>query len=198
MDQGFSGGFADPVRDAQAAFRAIMDALAQPGTRRALPVNALAEGPLSRELASTLLTLSDADTRIWLSDALRTPAVESFIAFHTGAALVTDPERATFAFAADNSELPPLDRFNLGTQEYPDRSTTLVLAVPALSGGPERVLRGPGVNGHCHCSPLGLPKDFRAQWQSNRQIFPRGVDLLLVAGGEVMGLPRSVRIEEGH
>ena len=198
MDTTFEGGFANPVFDAQTSFRAIMDALANPGTPRKLAETALAQGPLSAELASTLLTLSDADTPIWLSESLRTADVEAFIAFHTGAPLTRDPGSATFAIAAAVDELPRLDQFNLGTQEYPDRSTTIVLAVRSLAGGADRLLRGPGIKDHIHCSPAGLPADFATQWGDNRELFPRGVDLLLVADGNVMGLPRSTRISEGH
>ncbi|MDB5613943.1 MAG: Alpha-D-ribose 1-methylphosphonate 5-triphosphate synthase subunit PhnH [Devosia sp.] len=198
MDSTFEGGFANPVFDAQTSFRAIMDALANPGTSRQLAETVLAQGPLSAELASTLLTLSDTDTHIWLSDSLRTAPVEAFIAFHTGAPLTRDPSRATFALAANVDELPRFEQFNLGTQEYPDRSTTIVLAVPSLTGGADLLLRGPGINDHIHCSPTGLPEDFLTQWSDNRELFPRGIDLLLVSQGHVMGLPRSTRISEGH
>ena len=199
MDLGLEGGFADPVLQSQGGFRAIMDALANPGTAQKFANPASAHGPLTPELVSTLLTLTDQDTLIWLSDGLRqTPGVEGFVAFHTGAPLVSEPERAAFAFAASAAQLPPLRQFNLGTQEYPDRSTTIVLAVPALSGGETLVLRGPGIKDHSHINPTGLPADFIAQWTANRALFPRGIDLLLVAGGQVMGLPRSTRIAEGH
>jgi len=175
-----------------------MDALANPGTLRQLAETASAKGPLGDDLASIVLTLCDADTPVWLSDSLRIAPVEAFIAFHTGAPFVREPGKAAFAFAASVGELPALRDFNLGTQEYPDRSTTIVLAVPALSGGNGIVLRGPGVNGHFHCSPEGLPEDFVPQWAANRELFPRGIDLLLVADGQVMGLPRSTRISRGH
>lgn len=199
MDIGLDGGFAEPVRQAQSSFRAIMDALANPGTIRKFADLAPAHGPLSGELVSTLLTLSDQDTSIWLSDTLRqTPSVEGFVAFHTGAPMVSETGQAVLAFAAAASEWPALDAFNLGTQEYPDRSTTIVLGVTTLEGGDELVIRGPGIKDHGHISPVGLPADFVAQWAANRELFPRGVDLLLVADGAVMGLPRSTRIAEGH
>ena len=198
MDAVFESGFADPVLDSQTSFRAIMDALANPGTPRKLAQTALAVGPLTAELANVLLTLSDADTQIWLSDALRTAPVEAFIAFHTGAPLTRDPARANFALVASADELPALSQFNLGTQEYPDRSTTVVLQVTSLTGGPELISRGPGIKDHGHFAPVGLPADFLAQWMDNRELFPRGIDLLLVADGQVMGLPRSIRLSEGH
>lgn len=199
MDLGLEGGFAEPVLQSQSGFRAIMDALANPGTIQPLATPAASHGRLTGELATVLLTLADQDSPIWLSDTLRgADGVEPFVAFHTAAPVLREPGRAVFAFATSAGELPRLDQFNLGTQEYPDRSTTIVLAVPALSGGDELIIRGPGIRDHGHISPLGLPVDFVAQWAANRELFPRGIDLLLVAGGAVLGLPRSTRISEGH
>jgi alpha-D-ribose 1-methylphosphonate 5-triphosphate synthase subunit PhnH len=31
--------------------------------------------------------------------------------------------------------------------------------------------------------------------QANRALFPRGVDLILVAGRHILGLPRTTRVE---
>ena len=198
MDALLEGGFAAPVFQSQAVFRAIMDALANPGTRQNLVLPASTTIHMASELVSTLLTLSDHDTPIWLAETLRDPAVSAFVGFHTGAPIVGKMGRAVFAFASHAAELPRHDSFNLGTQEYPDRSTTIVLAVEALSGGEPMIIRGPGIRDHAQISPSGLPGDFVAQWAANRELFPRGIDLLLVAGGQVMGLPRSTRIAEGH
>ena len=199
MDIGLEGGFADPVMQSQTAFRAIMDALANPGTVQKVVTPVPVGGILSPELATVLLTISYHDTPIWLDDALRSdPAVVTFVGFHSGAPIVIEPGTAVFAFATGAEHLPRLDQFNLGTQEYPDRSTTIVLAVKALTGGETLITRGPGIRDHGHISPVGLPKEFASQWAANRALFPRGIDLLLVAPGQVMGLPRSTRITEGH
>jgi alpha-D-ribose 1-methylphosphonate 5-triphosphate synthase subunit PhnH len=197
MDLGLAGGFADPVMQAQAAFRAIMQALANPGQPQALALPEAGHGALTPELASVLLTLADADTDLWLGPGLR-GAVDGFVGFHTGARLTAEPGRADFAFAANAASLPPLAAFDPGTQDYPDRSTTIVLALPALAGGSAWTLRGPGIADRRAFAPQGLPADFFAQWRENRAQFPRGVDLLLVAEGQVMGLPRSTSMEEGH
>ena len=199
MDIGLDGGFADPVMQSQTAFRAIMNALANPGMPQNLVTPPSIGSSISAELVSILLTVSDHDTSIWLDNPLRSDAaILEFVKFHSGAPVVREPGRAVFAFATAAAQLPRLDQFNLGTQEYPDRSTTVVLAVEALTGGAELIIRGPGIKGHGHISPVGLPGDFVAQWAANRELFPRGIDLLLVAPGQVMGLPRSTRIAEGH
>jgi alpha-D-ribose 1-methylphosphonate 5-triphosphate synthase subunit PhnH len=199
MDIGLDGGFADPVLHSQGAFRAVMDALANPGTPQKLITPPSIRSSIPAELASVLLTLSDHDTSIWLDDILRADAaVLEFVNFYAGSPVVREPGRAVFAFATGAEHLPDLDQFNLGTQEYPDRSTTIVLAVEALTGGQTLITRGPGIKDHGHISPLGLPEDFVSQWAANRALFPRGVDLLLVAQGQVMGLPRTTRIAEGH
>ena len=196
LSHDFGAGFADPVVDAQAAFRAVLDALANPGTQQKLTRMSGDCAALTSELASTLLTLADHDTAIWLSLALNSDPVKGFVGFHTGATVVSDPAKASFAFVALGDAMPELARCNLGTQEYPDRSTTIIAEVPALNGGAQLVLRGPGIRETQEISPVGLPGDFVAQWSDNRELFPRGVDLLLVAGGQVMGLPRSSRIVE--
>mgnify|MGYP000439009389 FL=1 len=199
MDTVLEGGFAHPVLQSQTAFRAVMDGLANPGTPQNLVTPPLISRTMSPEMASIMLTLCDHDTPVWLDENLRADAaVLAFLSFHTGAPIVAEPGRAEFAFAGAANGLPSLDQFNLGTQEYPDRSTTIVLALPSLSGGATLSLRGPGIKDHCHISPQGLPGDFVAQWAVNRAVFPRGIDLLLLAEGQVMGLPRSTRMGEGH
>ena len=196
LSHDFGAGFADPVRDAQGVFRAVLDALSHPGVAQNLTGMSDSVGVFKGELASTLLTLGDHDTAIWLSPELNTDAVKGFVGFHSGAPVVSDVAKAVLAFVALGDALPALATCNLGTQEYPDRSTTLVVELPALSGGPALVLRGPGIRDTQEISPVGLPKDFVSQWGENREIFPRGVDLLLVADGQVVGLPRTTRIVE--
>jgi alpha-D-ribose 1-methylphosphonate 5-triphosphate synthase subunit PhnH len=86
--------------------------------------------------------------------------------------------------------------FDQGTDLYPDRSTTLALAIQSISGGPNLTLTGPGIDGSITIAPQGLPADFLAQWTENGAQFPRGIDLLLVADGQLIGLPRTTRIKE--
>lgn len=192
------GGFADPVLDAQRGFRALMEALANPGTVQALELGLSPPAPLTPELAAVALTLCDPDSPLWLDARLAgSEAAVGWLRFHAGVPLAGAPGAAQFALATGTGALPQLAEFNLGTDQYPDRSTTVVLMLPGLDGSTPLTLRGPGIDGTRTISPAGLPADFVAQWVENRALFPRGVDLLLVAGGAVIGLPRTTRIYEG-
>lgn len=195
---GLEGGFSDPVRGAQTAFRAIMDALANPGTPRPLGEAVPAPAALGAALGAIALTMCDHDTPVWLAPSLaESEAVTGWLRFHTGAPLVTDPGSAQMALASTASELPSLDRFALGSDQYPDRSTTIMLSLAASKGGTPLELRGPGIKGWQSVAPEGLPTDFVAQWKGNGALFPRGVDLLFAAEGQVIGLPRTTRIGMG-
>src|SRR5262245_26970414 len=128
-------GFADPVRDAQAVFRAVMNAMARPGTVQALH-GVAAPAPLSPSAAAVGLALLDYETPVWLDPALASADVMDWLRFHTGSAVTTDPGRAAFAFTTGES-LPDFATFAEGTPDYPDRSTTLVVTVAGFAGGPK-------------------------------------------------------------
>jgi len=195
MDTTIEGGFADLVLGAQNVFRAVMDALARPGTVQSIASDAAPPAPLTPELGAVALTLCDHDTLVWLDPVLASSeAVTSWLAFHCGAPLTSEIGEAAFALVSDVALLPSLDSFGQGTDEYPDRSTTVVLAAAAA---PRAVtLKGPGIKDRL-TAELPLPGgDFIDQWAENRERFPRGVDLLLVRAGTVVGLPRTTRISE--
>ena len=77
----------------------------------------------------------------------------AWLSFHTGAPLTDVRPEARFAFVEAGGMVPGFDQFALGTQEYPDRSATLVLEIAALDGGAELVATGPGIKGRDHRSP---------------------------------------------
>jgi alpha-D-ribose 1-methylphosphonate 5-triphosphate synthase subunit PhnH len=188
------GGFADPVMQSQTAFRAVMDALANPGTIQDLTLGLTPPSSLSPELAAIALTLCDHDTTLWLDRDLATDAVLGWLRFHTSAPITSERTQAQFALTRDPAVL--LADFNQGTDLYPDRSTTVALAIQSVSGGETLTLTGPGIESAITIAPQGLPADFLAQWAENGTQFPRGVDLLLVADGQLIGLPRTTRIKE--
>lgn len=190
-------GFAHPVADAQAVFRNVMMALARPGDIRRLVVGIASPPPLSPEMAGVALALCDHETPIWIDEGLSAnPAVAAFLKFHTGAEIVADARAAAFAFAADAAALPPLSAFAAGSDEYPDRSTTVVLAVSSIRPEAALLLEGPGIRDRAFLEIEPMPADFAAQLARNASLFPRGVDCIFVSAGRIAALPRSTRVRE--
>jgi alpha-D-ribose 1-methylphosphonate 5-triphosphate synthase subunit PhnH len=194
VNETLSAGFADPVGAAQATFRAVLTALSEPGTIVPLDLSLEAPPPLGFAAAAVALSLLDGDTPLWCDPTSRAAAPS--LRFHTGAPLVEAPERARFALIGDIAQLPSLAAFDAGTDEYPDRSATLIIEVASLGNGAALVLRGPGIPERRSLAVGGLPAGFTAEWRANHARFPRGVDVILTAGHRLAGLPRSTVIEE--
>src|SRR5579864_8006875 len=121
-------GFADKVLSAQSTFRSVMEAMARPGSARPVAVDVGAPPPMMRATAALALTLFDHDTPVWLDSAMtETALVAKWLRFHTAAPVVADPSVCHFALIGNGIALPDLARFSLGSNEYPDRSTTVIL-----------------------------------------------------------------------
>lgn len=68
--ESLTGGFSQPVFEAQSVFRAVMDGMARPGTHQTVAVSLHPPAPFGLAQAAIALTLCDADTRVWLSGGL--------------------------------------------------------------------------------------------------------------------------------
>lgn len=185
-------GFAAPVLDAQASFRAVLEAMSRPGRIITLAAHAAAPAPLNAAAAAALLTLADAETPVW-SDA--GAGVAEWLGFHAGCAFTPRIGEARFVLATGAA--PALAALDPGTEEEPQASATLIVQVEALVAGEGWRLTGPGIETEHRLRVVGLAADFLAQWQAQRARFPRGVDVLLCAGERIAALPRSVTIMEG-
>ena len=178
----------------QNAFRALMNAMAQPGTLQKLVPDLDALPPLQPVSAALLIALSDFETTIWLDESLAdTIEVGEFLRFHTGSKLVSNPAEADFGLVAAQHAMPALSAFAQGTLEYPDRSTTVIIQVDNLQTVGWQ-LSGPGIRDINRFSAGPLPDDFVAQL--NARAFPCGVDVVFVAGDKNAALPRSTRVSE--
>ncbi len=185
--EGPMGGGAGPMRPAFAdhpaesarAFRAILEAMARPGTVHA--VSGPSPEGLSPAAAAVLLVLADGTTPVW------TGAGADWLSFHAGAPAARARAEAVFAVGTWD-DLAPLTDWAVGTPDYPDRSATLIVEVPTL-GGPGTRLTGPGIEAEATL-PLPDPRALAA----NAALYPLGVDLILTCGNGLAALPRSSRI----
>jgi len=188
-------GFADKVLSAQTTFRSVMDAMARPGAVRRVTADVGTPSSLMRGTAAIALTLFDHDTPIWLDGRMAaTPEIAKWLKFHSGAPVIADCSVCSFALAGDGSELPAFDRFSLGSNEYPDRSTTLILQVESLREGRAYELRGPGIDSSAILRAMIEPEDLFERLAINVTLFPRGLDVVLVHDDAVVAIPRTTRL----
>ncbi|MDO8776671.1 MAG: phosphonate C-P lyase system protein PhnH [Burkholderiaceae bacterium] len=184
-------GLLDGVHDSQQAFRAVLDALARPGqVRRIGP--ALPDVAMGGALARLLLSLSDDETPVWWQRA--DANLQHWLRFHTGATVAERPEVASFAVFTNIDQGFALSDFAAGTAAAPEFSSTLLIELPGLEGGPALEWRGPGIRDVQRVGLQGLPDDFWAQWQANHATFPQGVDIVFTCGEDALGLPRTTRV----
>jgi alpha-D-ribose 1-methylphosphonate 5-triphosphate synthase subunit PhnH len=149
-------------------------------------------------MASVVLTLCDMDTTVWLDAQSNTAHAQRFLRFHCGCPLAGSPANAAFAVVTNHGLMPALDEFSLGSAEYPEKSTTVLLASDVDDDAGECVrINGPGVDGQGRVPLSWLPRGFLENWRDNGRLFPRGVDLILVGRAHVVGLPRTLKMEGG-
>lgn len=190
-------GFSDLALQSQAAFRALLDAMAHPGRVLAAPEPVDAPAPLSATAAMVALTLCDNETSLWIDAPLAdSREVRQFLAFHTGAPITTDRAKARFALVSDPAALDHFDGFPFGLDTYPDRSTTVIFQVDDLRTESGVTLTGPGIETEQKFSAAPLPPAFWDKAQANRALFPRGLDFLFCGPDAIAALPRSTKIAQ--
>lgn len=185
-------GFADPVAAAQSTFRAVLEAMAQPGAVREIAINVKAPTGVEPATAALFLTLLDHETPLWLGIGEQADGAARYFSFHCGCPIAERPGLARFALCQPTQDLT---EFSVGTAEYPESSATILVQVPALEGGPAIGLRGPGIKDRAHIAPQGLSPPFWHVVERNAALFPRGADFVLVSGRQICALPRTTRPE---
>jgi alpha-D-ribose 1-methylphosphonate 5-triphosphate synthase subunit PhnH len=190
--------FTDPVLQTQTAFRRILAAMAEPGTIIQLAADLDCPPLLHSATVVALLTLADRDTPVWIAPSLGIEGA-GYLRFHVGAPAADNAGAARFA-VIDPASPAPLAAFDGGSDRYPDTSATVIVQASALTGGEQVVLSGPGIKGARTIAPSGLQSGFWTDVADNHALYPRGVDLLLVSGANLMALPRSTsaRLQPGE
>jgi alpha-D-ribose 1-methylphosphonate 5-triphosphate synthase subunit PhnH len=118
-------------------------------------------------------------------------AARDWVAFHCGAPWADDSGHADFVWART---MPDLMTLAAGSDDAPQTGATLILEVAGFATGQTLHLAGPGLKEPGMLKVDGLPAAFATIWHANHARFPRGVDIILCAGTELVALPRSLRI----
>jgi alpha-D-ribose 1-methylphosphonate 5-triphosphate synthase subunit PhnH len=184
-----AAGFDEPVFGTQLAFRSIMEAISFPG--RILEVVRPQGHPKGwpSSLASGCLTLLDSDVTVWLDH--EDPDALNYLKFHTGCRISPRPEDADFAIILDVASAP-LHQFKIGTDQYPDRSATLLIACESLTAGAPIDVSGPGIKSTNRMAPNIRNNQFWGIWADNNSLYPLGFDVFFFADNAVLALPRGV------
>jgi alpha-D-ribose 1-methylphosphonate 5-triphosphate synthase subunit PhnH len=196
------GSLATALRpaDSQLVFRAVLEALARPGTAMALP-----PGPL-RVLAPAMVpvfALADLGTGVCVLDNEIPPSSGEFEHWADALATATSAPLWPAELARLVAALRPVTDdevrgFCRGTPEAPEDAALVSLAVADVTGGDRRWrLSGPGIAGTATLAPRGLPDSFVAARTEAVGGCPAGIDVLLVTDDfRVVGLPRTTTITE--
>jgi alpha-D-ribose 1-methylphosphonate 5-triphosphate synthase subunit PhnH len=187
-------GFEDLALDSQAVFRQVLSAISKPGEIHVSNTGIESPEGLHPAAAAVLLALLDQDTRLWLSPAFGAGVAGAYLRFHTGCILTDNPLAADFVLARPD-ELPKLSELSLGSEEYPERSATVVVQVDDLSNDGGWHLSGPGIDGHAVLQVAGLEASFLPDWRESQLQFPRGIDLIFTSADRLAAMPRTTRAE---
>ena len=187
-------GFSNPVLQAQESFRALLKAMSEPTTVQSLGLSRGLEKiyPSAYDL---LLSLSDSDTKVWISPALDSAVVRQNLAFHCACPITTDIHEADFALLT-RDDLALIAELNNGTDRDPELSCTALIQVPSVTvadlTSPVTQWRGPGIESPTTVQ-LALPQ---ALWTVREQVnqFPRGIDMVFCAQQDIIALPRSTQV----
>lgn len=175
------------------AFRLILDAMAKPGTPMSFVETTDAPDPLWSGTDQVIKTLCDFQSPLWFSGLLSKDDIVRHVKFHTGAPITRSSLEAAFAVMAA-SEVPlPLSSFNLGSHEYPDCSTTLLIQVSEFNNT-DVELSGPGLKAPIGFGVTELGKIFWTEMISNHQLYPLGVDVIFISRIAIACCPRSTHI----
>lgn len=177
--------------DSQQVFRAVLAALAEPGS----PVDLPETGAVPPALLP-VLALADLSTGVCV---LEDPEQRWSEAVATATSAPLWPAEMARLVAAlrpvTTDEVRSLCR---GSAHTPEDGATVTIGVRDVAGGPRRWrLSGPGIDGHAVLAPVGLPDGFLAARADAVGGYPAGIDVLLVTDdGRIVGMPRTTTITE--
>lgn len=189
-------GLGQPVQDAQQIFRAALKAMSEPGSILEVPAINIEATNLSQALYGLALTLFDQDTPILFSAAMQDAVLIESLKFHNAIATTDAYQQAQFVVCSEQ-DVPELSLLNLGTDAYPDQSTSVLIVCDVLQAGNDWQLSGPGIQTSCSLTCSGLTDTLLDQRQQLSTLFPRGVDLFFCSGQRFFCLPRTTQVEKG-
>ncbi len=194
-------GFENTERESQIIFRQVLSSFSRPGLPFEInPRVKSYEADPGKVGTSLLLALMDTGSSLHLPGVDHDSALRNFLKFHTGCTFLNSPEQADYIWVQQSAHLPALQKCALGSAEFPEASTTLIIDVEGFkidaNSNRYNPWFGPGINGELHLEVLGLKEGFWIERETIRPLFPCGVDVIFCSPTHIVSLPRSTRIGE--
>lgn len=190
-------GVSAPGYDAQGVFHAILEAMSHPG--KIIVIDDLPDSPLPVQRASTAIcqSLADFEMPLWVDTNIAACGVAmNHLRFQCGCRMTLDPLEARTALLTNGGNIGAFKRFNIGTEERPDLSATLIVQVAGMTADKGGVrLSGAGIKTVRHLAIDGVEQSFWAAVAANGTYFPRGVDFIVTANDAFVCLPRTIKVE---
>ena len=181
-----------PAQEEQATFRALLDAMARPGTVQSLPPRRVEDGEWGGALL-VLQALLDHEVTFHVLSEQSLPHEQ--LLRRTGARSAA-LEQADFVLARGGGAVAAIEEAREGGFEEPERSATVIVLADSLDGdGVALTLSGPGIESTALLTVENVPVAAFEALRSRTVTFPQGVDVILVdTTGHVAAVPRSTRI----
>ncbi len=176
----------DPVGDTQETFRAMVDAMARPGTVQAVPAE-----PADHAVAVTLV---DNEVTFHTRDETLASALEA------ANRLTPAPASEADIVHLKGDRPQALRDASRGTLKEPSDGATIIYRVGAIhdtarEGHVGLRLRGPGVPDERSLGLDGVSADVLDATADANAAFPRGVEVLVTAEQTIAAVPRSATLE---
>lgn len=188
----------DPVFDAQAHFRELLQSMARPGSLRQLSAPQLAPPyGFPRAGAALALALLDAEVGFWADPAW--PELAEYLRINTGAPH-QEANQADFLFLPGSATAGPWEHAKIGDPQYPEKGATLVivcttLGASSLTDGLGVTLTGPGIPDQQPFFIAGCSRELLTFLHHSRGSYPLGMDAIFIdLTDQVLSVPRSATL----
>jgi alpha-D-ribose 1-methylphosphonate 5-triphosphate synthase subunit PhnH len=187
-------GFDDPALGSQQTFRAILEAMDNPGRLVTIRENLYTPEVFNLASAATCLTLLDYETTVW-TDVDRNSPVINWLQFCCGGSVVTEPCMANFTIITKPATMPALDYFRIGQNEYPGNVTTMVVQVDDILPAKDDRYSSIFADKATQLELKGITDNFWRQWQQLSNLHPSGIDIFFTCDDVLMSFPIIKQIE---
>ena len=196
-----SPSFENTERDSQIIFRQVLNSFSRPAVPFEIsPRVKSSKTDSARVGTSLLLALMDTGSSLHLLLKEHDNNLADFLKFHTGCRIASGPEQANYIWVQSSERLPSLMECALGSAEFPEASSTLIIDVEGFkidaNSSNHSPWTGPGINGELYIEIMGLNDQFWSDRKNIRPLFPCGVDVIFCSPTHIVSLPRSTRIGE--